>query len=63
VKTGENVAGISLGLPPDLMQKLPPEMIAMFQKTAEIVSDIEILPLKTYVVELNGDSIYVNRES
>ncbi|MDA4130535.1 MAG: Rieske 2Fe-2S domain-containing protein [Thaumarchaeota archaeon] len=63
VKTGENVAGISLGMPPDLMQKLPPEMIAMFQKTAEIVSDIEILPLKMYSVELKGDSIYVDSRS
>ncbi len=60
VTTGENVSGINFSMPQEIMQKLPPEMIAMFQKTGEIISDIEILPLKTYKVEMKGNSIYVD---
>jgi nitrite reductase/ring-hydroxylating ferredoxin subunit len=59
VRTGRNVAGIHFGMPAEMMQKLPPEMVAMFQKTGEIISDIDILPLKTYKVEMKGDSIYL----
>lgn len=60
VTTGENVAGINFSMPADLIQKLPPEMIAMFKRTGEIISDIEILPLKTYKAEVKGDSIYLD---
>ena len=60
VTTGRNVAGINFGMPPDLVAKLPPEMVAMFQKTGEIISDIQILPLKTYKVEMKGDSVYLD---
>lgn len=34
-------------------------MMAMFQRTSEIVSEIEIQPLKTYKVAVKGDSVYV----
>jgi len=60
VTAGENVSGINFSMPAELMQKMPPEMIAMFQKTGEIISDIEILPLKTYKVQVKGDAIYVD---
>jgi nitrite reductase/ring-hydroxylating ferredoxin subunit len=57
---GRNVAGIQpRSMPPEVMQKFPPEMIANFQKTAELLAEIEILPLKTYQVEVKGDSVYV----
>lgn len=59
VSTGRNVSGIEMKMSPELMQKLPQEMLAMFQKTAELVSDIEILPLKTYKVEVRGGSIFL----
>lgn len=63
VTTGVNVSGIQMRMPPEMMQKLPPEMIAMFQRTSEIVSDIEIRPLRRYKVEMKGDSIYVDKET
>jgi nitrite reductase/ring-hydroxylating ferredoxin subunit len=43
------------------MQKLPPEMVAMFQKTGELLADIDIRPLKTYKVEVKEGSIYLER--
>ena len=63
VSTGRNVSGIQLSMPPELMKKLPPEVTAMFQKTGEIISEIDIQPLKTYSVEVQGDSIYLSREA
>ena len=63
VKTGKNVAGIQMMMSPEMMQKLPPEMLAMFQKTGEILADIEILPLETYKVEMKGDSVYLDKGS
>ncbi len=63
VTTGRNVSGIQMSMPPELMQKIPPEVIAMFQKTGEIISEIEIRPLRTYRVEIRGDSVYLENEA
>jgi nitrite reductase/ring-hydroxylating ferredoxin subunit len=63
VTTGRNVAGIQMRMSPELMQKMPPEIIAMFQKTGEIISEIDIQPLKTYKVEVKGGSIYLDTEA
>jgi nitrite reductase/ring-hydroxylating ferredoxin subunit len=63
VTTGKNIAGINFGMPPELVQKLPPEMVAMFQKTGELIADIPILPLKTYKVETKGESIFLDNGS
>jgi hypothetical protein len=48
---------------PEMMQKIPPEVVAMFQRTSQIVSDIEILPLRKFKVEVRGDSVYLDREA
>jgi nitrite reductase/ring-hydroxylating ferredoxin subunit len=61
VTTGRNVGGVQMRYPPELMQKLPPEMIEMFKRTGEIVSEIEIRPLKTYRVNIVGDAVHVER--
>jgi nitrite reductase/ring-hydroxylating ferredoxin subunit len=63
VTTGQNVAGINFSMPAELVQKLPPEMVQMFQRTGQIISEIEVLPLKTYKVETKGDSIYLDNGS
>jgi nitrite reductase/ring-hydroxylating ferredoxin subunit len=60
VTTGQNVAGIQMGMTPEMMQKMPQEMITMFSRMGEILSEIEVLPLKTYKVEQKGDSIYLD---
>ena len=54
VTTGKNVGGIQMRMSPELMQKMPPEIIAMFQKTGEIMAEIDIKPLKTYKVKVKG---------
>ncbi len=41
-------------MPPEVMQKLPPEMLTMLQKTCEILSEIEAAPLRTYKVSVEG---------
>jgi nitrite reductase/ring-hydroxylating ferredoxin subunit len=57
VTTGRNVGGVQTRMSPELMQKMPQEVIAMFQKSGEIMSEIDIRPLKTYTVEVKGDSV------
>jgi nitrite reductase/ring-hydroxylating ferredoxin subunit len=61
VKTGKNLTGPQLLMSPEVMQKLPQEMLAMFKRTGEILSEIEIEPLTTYKVEVKGDSIFVEK--
>ena len=61
VKTGKNVGGMQMRMPPEVMNKIPPEVVAMFQKTSQIVGDIEILPLKKYKVQERGGSIYLEK--
>jgi nitrite reductase/ring-hydroxylating ferredoxin subunit len=63
VTTGRNVGGIQMRMSPEMMQKIPPEVVAMFQRTSQIVSDIEILPLRKFKVEVRGDSVYLDREA
>jgi nitrite reductase/ring-hydroxylating ferredoxin subunit len=46
-------------MPPDVMQKLPTEMLAMFKRTGEILSEIEVKPLKTYEIIVRGESLYL----
>jgi nitrite reductase/ring-hydroxylating ferredoxin subunit len=62
VTTGRDVGGVQMRYPPELMQKLPPEMIEMFKRTGEIISDIDIRPLKTYRVSVVGDAVHVQRD-
>ncbi|MGA2666005.1 MAG: Rieske 2Fe-2S domain-containing protein [Nitrososphaerales archaeon] len=61
VTTGENVGGVHAGMSPELMAKMPQEVIAMFKNMGEILADIEILPLRTFKVEVRGDSIYLDK--
>ena len=39
VRTGKNLTGRQLMMPPEVMQKLPPEMLVMFKKTGEILGN------------------------
>jgi len=47
---------------PEPVQKILPEVIAMFQKTNKIISEIEIQPLGTYRVAVSGNSICLENE-
>jgi nitrite reductase/ring-hydroxylating ferredoxin subunit len=62
VTTGNNTGGIHMAMSPELMAKMPPEVTAMFKHMGDLLADIDIRPLKTYKVELKGDSIYVDKE-
>jgi nitrite reductase/ring-hydroxylating ferredoxin subunit len=61
VTTGRNLRGPQMSMPPELMQKIPQEVMAMFAKSAEIVAEIEIQPLKTYRVEVKGGLVYLEK--
>jgi nitrite reductase/ring-hydroxylating ferredoxin subunit len=60
VKTGRSVGGIQIRMSPELMQRIPQEIMAMFQRKGEIISEIDIQPLKTYRVEVRDGSIYLD---
>ncbi|MGI0085173.1 MAG: Rieske (2Fe-2S) protein [Nitrososphaerales archaeon] len=59
VRTGKNLTGPQLGMPPEVMQKLPQEMLAMFKRSGEILAEIEIQPLKIFEVDVREDSIFI----
>lgn len=61
VTSGRNIEGVRMGMSPELMQKMPPEVVVMFKNMGEIMADIEIRPLRTYKVEFKGDSIYLDK--
>jgi nitrite reductase/ring-hydroxylating ferredoxin subunit len=61
VTTGENVEGIHMSMTPELMQKMPQEVVSMFQKMGDLLADIDVRALKTYRVEVKGDSVYVDK--
>ncbi len=63
VITGQSLSGPRLGLPPEIMQKLPQEVLTMFKRTGEILAEIQIEPLKTYTVSVEGDSVYLESEN
>ena len=63
VTTGRNLEGPHAGMSPELMQKMPPEVIAMFKGMGEILAEIDIKPLTTYKVEVKGDSIYLESKA
>ncbi|HXQ92838.1 MAG TPA: Rieske 2Fe-2S domain-containing protein [Nitrososphaerales archaeon] len=61
VRTGKNLTGPQLMMSQEVMQKLPQEMLVMFKRTGEILSEIEVQSLRTFVVDVQGDSIFVSR--
>ena len=59
VTTGKNLSGPQLSMPPEVMQKLPKELLEMMKQTAEIVSEIQSEPLITYKVNIRENSIFL----
>jgi nitrite reductase/ring-hydroxylating ferredoxin subunit len=59
VTTGKNILGPQLSMSPELFQKLPQEFLAMMQKTAAIVAEIQVEPLKTFKVSVKGESVFL----
>lgn len=57
VTTGKSLSGPQMSMPPELVKKLPPEMLEMMKNTADIIADIQVEPLKTYKVEIKGNSV------
>jgi nitrite reductase/ring-hydroxylating ferredoxin subunit len=57
VTTGQNLSGPQLMMSPALMEKIPPEVLTMFKRNAEILSEITIEPLKTYKIAIKGTSV------
>jgi nitrite reductase/ring-hydroxylating ferredoxin subunit len=61
VTTGENVEGIHMAMSPELMQKMPAEVITMFQRMGDLLSDIDVRALKTYRAEAKDGSVYLEK--
>jgi nitrite reductase/ring-hydroxylating ferredoxin subunit len=61
VRTGKNLTGPQLMMSQEIVQKLPQEMLVMFKRTGEILSEIDVQALKIFVVDIQGDSIFVSR--
>ena len=59
VTTGKNILGPQMSMPPELREKLPQEFLAMMQKTAEIVAEIQVEPLKTFKVSVKGELVFL----
>jgi nitrite reductase/ring-hydroxylating ferredoxin subunit len=59
VTSGKNLSGPQLSMPPEVMQKLPKELLEMMKQTAEIVSEIQSEPLRTYKVNIRENSIFL----
>ena len=59
VTTGKNILGPQMSMPPELREKLPQEFLAMMQKTASIVAEIQVEPLKTFKVSVKGESVFL----
>jgi nitrite reductase/ring-hydroxylating ferredoxin subunit len=59
VTTGKNLTGPQMGLPAEVVQKLPPEMLTMMKNTADIIAEIQVEPLKTYKVSIRGSSVFL----
>lgn len=59
VTTGQNLSGPQIGGSPEMMQKLPPEVIEMFKHAGELIMEVQVRPLKTYKVVTEGESVEV----
>jgi len=59
VTTGKNLTGPQLGMPPELAQKLPQEMLAMMKNATDIIGEIQVESLKTYKVGIRGISVFL----
>ena len=59
VTTGKNLSGPQMHMPPEVMQKLPQEMLTMMKNTADIIAEIQVEPLKTYKVATRDASIFL----
>ena len=59
VTTGKNLSGPQMSMPPEVIQKLPQEFLAMMKNTADIIADIQVEPLKTYKVAVRGVSVFL----
>jgi nitrite reductase/ring-hydroxylating ferredoxin subunit len=59
VTTGKNLSGPQLSMPPEVVKKLPQEMLDMMKNAADIISEIQVEPLKTYKVDIRGTSVFL----
>ncbi len=59
VTTGKNLTGPQMHMSPEVMQKLPQEMLEFMKNSADIIADIQVEPLKTYKVSIKGTSVFL----
>ena len=64
VTTGKKLSdptelGIESSIPPEILQKLPPNLIQTARRTAEIRRQIETLDLETYETKTENNRVFV----
>jgi len=59
VTTGKKLSEPKMGMPQEMMAKLPEDFLQMFSQMGEIMAKIETPDLKTYEVKVEGDCIFV----
>jgi len=60
VTTGKKLSDPKeMSMPPEIMQKLPAELLQMFGKMTEIMSHIETLDLETYETKTEAGKVFV----
>lgn len=48
-----------MSIPPEMMQKLPADLLQMFGKMTEIMSHVETLDLETYEIKAEAGKVFV----
>jgi nitrite reductase/ring-hydroxylating ferredoxin subunit len=59
VMSGRSLRGPQPMMSQEIIQKMPQEMLVMLKKTSEILSEIQIEPLKTFKVNVEGNSVFL----
>jgi len=62
VTTGRKLSDPKLGMPPEMMKKLPEDFLQMYSRWGEIMAEIETYALETYEVKIEGENISVRVE-
>ena len=62
VTTRRKLSDPKLGMPPEMMKKLPEDFLQMYSKWGEIMAEIETYDLETYEVKIEGESISIRVE-
>lgn len=56
---GKCVTPPTIGLPPELAQKVPPDVLYYLKLNDKLIAEVEVKPLKTYTVKTEGNNVEI----